>query len=173
MKLGLALVFAVILSLPAGAEDAKLYLPHDAVDLAAILPPPPTRDSAIANAELAAVHDAQAKADDAEMKKATADAKENLNSIWRIPGRQYHRGPSPVATAFSAGSAMPRPNSSIPPRTSISARAPFRRCDDQDLRAAKAVRLLSQRPCDVRISLRHDPGPNRPGTARRLVPSRR
>jgi acid phosphatase (class A) len=84
---------AVALFLIAGGALAKEgdapFLPPDALDLAAILPPPPAQDGPLTSAELAEVHRAISTASPAEKEQATADTKEDIFQFANMFGPNF------------------------------------------------------------------------------------
>ncbi|MDB5393769.1 MAG: rane-associated phospholipid phosphatase [Rhodospirillales bacterium] len=93
---------AVIVALAAGAAFAKdgqaPFLPTDAIDLAAILPPPPTQDGAITKAEIAEIHRAGSAATPSEKDDAVADTKEEVFLFANIMGPMFTPDRLPLAT---------------------------------------------------------------------------
>jgi acid phosphatase (class A) len=91
--------------LPGGAfakDGDAPFLPQDAVDLAAILPPPPPQDGAVTKAEVAEIHRSQANASQAENAQATADSKEEVFLFASIFGPNFTAEKLPLATKFFA-----------------------------------------------------------------------
>ncbi len=95
------LCLAFLAAAPTSAQEAKpRFLPPDALDLAAILPPPPAADSATTKAELTEVRRIQAAATDAEKAQAIADLKETVFLFTTVLGPDFVADKLPVATPF-------------------------------------------------------------------------
>jgi acid phosphatase (class A) len=97
---------ALIALLVSGAVFAKEgetpFLPPDAVDLAAILPPPPAQDGPVTKAEIADIHRAASTASPAEKEQATADAKEEVFLVADVMGPNFTPDRLPLSARFFA-----------------------------------------------------------------------
>jgi len=94
---------ALLLSGGAFAKDGEApFLPPDAVDLAAMLPPPPAQDGPVTKAEIAEIHRAASAASPAETEQATADSKEEVFLFAAIMGPNFTPEQLPLTTKFFA-----------------------------------------------------------------------
>jgi acid phosphatase (class A) len=88
------------------AQGAKVdpadapFLPSDRIDLAALLPAPPARDSAETSAEIVEIHSAQSVATASEKAQAVADAEENALLFQQVLGPNFTSGNLPTASKF-------------------------------------------------------------------------
>jgi acid phosphatase (class A) len=86
---------------PAQAADKpENFLPPDALDLTAILPPPPANDSPVTRAELAEIHRVQAGASAAQNAQAKADTQEDAYVFASVLGANFTAGKLPAAAPF-------------------------------------------------------------------------
>lgn len=76
--LGAIAMTAIGLAQPAIADDGHPYFGPEALDLTVLLVPPPAKDSAVAQAELAEVKALQGSVSDARKQQAIADAEEGF-----------------------------------------------------------------------------------------------
>jgi acid phosphatase (class A) len=97
-----ALVLLVsTISCGAFAEDIMpRFLPPNAIDLSAILPPPPAQDSAVSKAEIAEILRAQAEATAAGQAQAVADSKEEVFLFGSVLGPNFNAGALPITAKF-------------------------------------------------------------------------
>jgi acid phosphatase (class A) len=98
------IITGALVALIAGGAFAKdgeaPFLPPDALDLAAILPPPPAQDGPVTKAELAEVHRAEAAASPAEKDQAAADSREEVFQLANMLGPNFTPEQVPLATKF-------------------------------------------------------------------------
>jgi acid phosphatase (class A) len=83
-------------------EGEAPFLPPDAVDLAAILPPPPAQDGPVTKAEIAEIHRAASAASPADKEQATADMKEEVFLFADVMGPNFTPDRLPLAAKFFA-----------------------------------------------------------------------
>jgi acid phosphatase (class A) len=96
-----ALCVALLAAGPAPAQDARPhFLPPDAIDIAALLPPPPATDSSITKAELAEVLRLQTAATPAEKAQAVSDAKESVFFFADVLGPNFTADKLPITLTF-------------------------------------------------------------------------
>jgi acid phosphatase (class A) len=98
-----ALIFVFISGIAAAADAPPLFLPTGAIDLPALLEPPPAQDSATTKSEIELVRKTQATATDAEKKLAIADAVEDVFVLGAsVLGPNFTAANLPTAAAFFA-----------------------------------------------------------------------
>lgn len=91
--------FAATLALPAFA--AEPYITGKMLDLTVMVPPPPAKGSALEKADMQAVLDAQAQADDARKAKALADSDETVYVMFtEVLGPKFSAETTPKAAAM-------------------------------------------------------------------------
>jgi acid phosphatase (class A) len=84
----------------ASQAASTYYIDPSQVDLVHVLAPPPAQDTDEGNADLAAVHAAQANRTDAEVKSAQAGAQETVFRFADVMGPEFRAENLPFATSF-------------------------------------------------------------------------
>lgn len=97
-----ALIGALSATAAFAKEGDAPFLPADAVDLAAILPPPPAQDGPVTKAEIAEIHRAATDASAADKEQATADGKEEIFLFATVLGPDFTPDKLPLTTKFFA-----------------------------------------------------------------------
>lgn len=92
------LAFLALASPAIGADLA--YLPPDALNLSALLPPPPAQNSAQTQTELAEIHRLQTEATAEERRQAGADVEESPFVYASVMGPGFTRDNLPIAAPF-------------------------------------------------------------------------
>jgi acid phosphatase (class A) len=101
VALPLAAAFAMASSSTLAAETANApFLPRTALDLAAMLPPPPPEVSEEAKAEFGMIHQAQNTATSEQKAQAVIDAKEDVFLFQDAVGPNFAAANLPAATLF-------------------------------------------------------------------------
>jgi acid phosphatase (class A) len=96
-------LIALLISGTAFAKEGEApFLSPDAVDLAAILPPPPAQDGPVTQAEITEIHRAASTASPAEKDQAAVDAKEEVFLFTNVMGPNFTPDRLPLAVKFFA-----------------------------------------------------------------------